>query len=151
MSNQYFQYKGFYTFSNELILIRIKVHVINAFLKVFAAEIQYYRNNSDSSLFAYTQQSNKWWYQKFCNERKCKIYRKSSRLNKLKCFHTILLSKRLFIFNVYNQLPTTNRRQSQIRVIPYQHSLLKLYQYMYKRLHLNIFFKSVMVSSTWLK
>lgn len=33
MSNQYFQYKGFYTFSYELILIRIKVHVINAFLK----------------------------------------------------------------------------------------------------------------------
>lgn len=33
MSNQYFQYKGFYTFSYELILIRIKVHVINAFFK----------------------------------------------------------------------------------------------------------------------
>lgn len=33
MSNQYFQYKGFYTLSYELILIRIKVHVINAFLK----------------------------------------------------------------------------------------------------------------------
>lgn len=33
MSNQYFQYKGFYTFSYELILIRIKVHVINAFSK----------------------------------------------------------------------------------------------------------------------
>lgn len=33
MSNQYFQYKGFYTFSNELILIRIKVLVITAFFK----------------------------------------------------------------------------------------------------------------------
>lgn len=33
MSNPYFQYKGFYTFSYELILIRIKVHVINAFFK----------------------------------------------------------------------------------------------------------------------